>query len=162
MIRELDDDGAARFAFHIEEMGHATSQYELGEQRRAAEEIARGHGMTFDQASRASRPPKPAAGVDSDDDEDEDEPEPAACRSSLVADEEASYPSTRAEIERVAAVKAALIADPSRSDRDIAREVGCSPTTAGRARAALGIEPAPRFVHGAQTYAMHPRRDGEA
>jgi hypothetical protein len=40
----------------------------------------------------------------------------------------------------------ALGADPSRTDRSIAREFGCSPTTVGRVRADLGLKDALRSV----------------
>jgi hypothetical protein len=44
-------------------------------------------------------------------------------------------------------IGAALKADPSRSDRSVAREMHCPPTTVGRIRASLGLADAPRSVH---------------
>jgi|GEM_PF-7113334 len=50
-------------------------------------------------------------------------------------------------------IEAALRSDPSRSDRAIARDLGCSPTTVGKVRTALGLTDAVRTVHrGGQTY----------
>ncbi len=43
-------------------------------------------------------------------------------------------------------IQTALNADPSRSDRDIARSLQCSPTTVGKARAALGLRSSTRAV----------------
>ena len=57
----------------------------------------------------------------------------------------------------------ALAADPSRSDRAIAREVGCSPTTVGRMRGQMGLSGKVRSVRrGGQMYAMRARADGAA
>ena len=59
------------------------------------------------------------------------------------------------------AIAAALVADPSRSDRDIARETGSSPTTVGRARAAVGLERLVRSVkRGGKSYDMDTGRRG--
>ena len=41
----------------------------------------------------------------------------------------------------------AIRADPSRSDRDIARAFGCSPTTAGKVRRELGLSPSTHQTH---------------
>jgi hypothetical protein len=63
----------------------------------------------------------------------------------------AAHPST-VDI-RGGQIRTALLADPSRSDRSIAREFGCSPTTVGRVRASLALADAPRSVHrGGQTF----------
>jgi hypothetical protein len=43
-------------------------------------------------------------------------------------------------------IEAALRASPSRSDRSIAREVGCSPSTVGKVRAAIGLAGVARSV----------------
>ena len=52
-------------------------------------------------------------------------------------------------------ITAALNADPSRSDRNIARSLRCSPSTVGRARAVLGLRSSTRAVsRGGQLFEM--------
>ena len=52
-------------------------------------------------------------------------------------------------------IRTALNANPSRSDRDIARSCHCSPTTVGRLRAALGLRSSTRAVsRGGRTFEM--------
>ncbi|MCW2317635.1 FixJ family two-component response regulator [Rhodoblastus acidophilus] len=61
--------------------------------------------------------------------------------SDLAADlAEASGAALRGQIE------AAIVADPSRSDQSIARELGCSPTTVGKVRASIGLGAVARSV----------------
>lgn len=43
-------------------------------------------------------------------------------------------------------IEGALRADPARSDRAIARELGCSPTSVGKVRSAIGLAGEPRSV----------------
>lgn len=173
----MDQDARERFGWFVTSMNSASSQYELYEARKAAEAIAREHGMTFEAALREHRSPTAVADDDSfedDEAEDEDEPtlapgsEPAvqSCSSVNVADAESGPEpgepslSTTGEIERVAAVKAALAANPNRSDRDVAREIGCSPTTVGRARAAAGLVRLVRKVtRGGSSYDMAAGRE---
>ena len=63
---------------------------------------------------------------------------------------------TDAPSDTAARISAALEGDPSRSDRDIARLLRCSPTTVGRVRAALGLRSSTRAVsRGDQQFKMH-------
>jgi hypothetical protein len=51
-----------------------------------------------------------------------------------------------------------LLADPSRSDRSIARELNVSPTTVGKVRATLGLKTCPRSVQrGGKSYSFQKR-----
>ncbi|MCW2286224.1 hypothetical protein M2323_004037 [Rhodoblastus acidophilus] len=51
-------------------------------------------------------------------------------------------------------IEAAIAADPSRSDRSVARELGCSPTTVGKVRASMGLGAVARSVQrGGQMFA---------
>ena len=60
-------------------------------------------------------------------------------------------------------IRDVLTADPSRSDRAIAREAGCSPTTVGRMRGQMGLSGAARSVRrGGQIYGMKARPGSDA
>lgn len=61
-------------------------------------------------------------------------------------------------------IAAAILADASRTDRSIARELGCSPTTVGKVRAAAGLNGASRSVQRAgQTFeARYGRGRGDS
>lgn len=59
-------------------------------------------------------------------------------------------------------IAAAIKADPCRPDRAIAREFGCSPTTAGKIRAELGLSKTSRSVRrGRQVYTSNYKLNGE-
>ncbi len=137
MTRPLDP----RFAVVIASMaGAGWIARELA--REEAERIARASGFTFAEALRAiGRGPTPAASAS---------PGPAHFRLSALPPDEAQHLSTDApapDREPFAklpadvgqAIAVALAADPCRTDRDIARELRCSPTTVGRARAAARL-----------------------
>lgn len=81
----------------------------------------------------------------------------------LVAPEEWHSPMTRASgpVQR-GRIAAAIKADSSRPDRAIAREFGCSPTTAGKIRAELGLSKTSRSVRrGRQVYSSNYKVKGE-
>ena len=153
MTRALDP----RFASVIASMdGAGWIARELA--REEAERIARACGFTLAEALCAiGRGPAPIV------------PKPARTahfRSSTLAPAAALHLSTdapstdRAPFAKLPAdvaqaVAVALAVNPSRTDREIARELRCSPTTVGRARAAAGLACGVRAVRRkGQAYGM--------
>ncbi len=69
-------------------------------------------------------------------------------------------PSSPHPTTRDGQIRAALHADPSRSDRAIARAIGCSPTSVGKTRLAMGLSWAERSVQRrGQMCSMRPRAE---
>jgi hypothetical protein len=81
----------------------------------------------------------------------------------IVAKSESHSPVASASpSNRRGQIEAALKTDPDRSDRSIARELGCSATTVGRARASLGLAKAPRSIQQRDPTSPKARRVNKA
>lgn len=146
MSRYLDP----RFALVIEFMASARTNAERQAGRETAEEIARAGGYTFDEALATLLLSAKNALICIH--------LPDAAHLSTFAGTPPPIAVRGLSAQRAAEVVAALSDGPGRSDRDVARACGCSPTLVGRARAAAGLATAAREIRrGGQCYEMRSK-----
>lgn len=125
--------------------------------REQAEAIARSCGMTFAEALRSigRLPPLPKSYRGCYRRPSRNRRKTAHFRSFGPAPHPSTVSVHGLGETRAAEILAALVADPSRSDRDVARACGCSPTLVGRVRAAAGLAKRVREVRrGGRAYTM--------